>query len=58
MYIFSISLALYTMLTIYKTAENLETSYKNKIFNDQYGLEYFEDIEDLTDIFNSYSEYK
>lgn len=55
MYLFCISLLLYSVLIVYKTSQSLEVSYNNKKFNEEYGLEYIEDIDDLTTVHNRYS---
>ena len=55
MFVLSIALLIYTIFIINRTSSNLEVAYNNRKFNDEFGLEYFEDIDDITDILNNYS---
>lgn len=50
----SITLLLYPVLVINNTIDTLKTSYSNKKFNEEFGLEYFEDIDDIDDLYKGY----
>ena len=54
MIILSITLFLYPVLVINNTMHTLKTSYVNKKFNEEFGLEYFEDIDDIDDLYKGY----
>lgn len=49
---------LVNFMSIVNIKRDLDTSYYIKQFNDEYGLQYDEDIDDIGELFKSYSIYK
>lgn len=54
MILFSLFLLFYPGVMIKNTLQTLEDSYNNRKFNECYGLEYFEDIDDIDEMYHDY----